>query len=411
MVTTEDKKIIQGLAERYMQIASDEKNKERVQRIRKTNSLGQVRPIVWMDELPWHELNANGVLSLQCTGDLAKEMEQSFRRTLFRWEYFQADMVVEGCYNIHKSYGVTDTGAHVSEKTIVKDEENYIISHSYEDVLDTDEKLDALKAPIVTANPEIDKKRVETAEELLDGIMPVKLRGHSIYHAPWDWISRLRGIETIFVDIMERPEFIHKTIRIFTDFYLSQWKQMESLKLFDSQALNLHCTPALCDDLPQYDANEGSKMKDVWFRGMAQLFGAVSKQVHEEFDIEYMKPVMEMCKISYYGCCEPLDDRIDILKKIPNMRKIGVTPWADINACAEQIGKDYVLSHKPNPANVAVNANAQVIKDEASKTIEACIQHGCPYDIVLKDVSTVSYKVQNLVTWNRVVQETLDKFY
>ena len=411
MITSEDKKIVQGLAKQYLEIANDDKIKERIQRIRKTNSLEHVRPIVWMDELPWHELNADGSLDIQCTGEIAKEMELFFKRTLFRWKHFQADMVVDNWYNIHKSFSFSDIGVNALETTIIKDKANNIISHSYIDVLDTDEKLDALKSPIVTVDPQLDQSRIETAEELLDGLIPVKLRGHSIYHAPWDLISRFRGVEAIFIDIMERPEFIHKTIRIFTDFYYSQWKQMESQGLFDSQVLTIHCTPALCNDLPDCNEKEGSKMKDVWFRGMAQLFGAVSKQVHEEFDINYMKPIMEQCKIVYYGCCEPLDDRMDMLMKIPNMRKIGVTPWADVNKSAEQIGKNYVLSHKPNPANVAILSNEDVIKSEVTKTIEACMKHGCPCDIVLKDVSTVSYNVQNLITWNKVVQETLDKYY
>ena len=37
--------------------------------------------------------------------------------------------------------------------------------------------------------------------------------------------------------------------------------------------------------------------------------------------------------------------------------------------------------------------------------------YGCPYEFVLKDISTVSNKPQNIVNWNKVVQETIDSYY
>ena len=186
---------------------------------------------------------------------------------------------------------------------------------------------------------------------------------------------------------------------------------MEAAGLIESNLLDIHCTPAYCDDLPEGDELTGSKLKDAWFRGTAQLFGSISPKMHEEFDLQYMKRAMDLCGIVYYGCCEALDTRIDLLKKIPNMRKIGASTWANVRSCAEQIAGDYVLSQKPNPAFVAGRADEQVIRDETVKTVEACLKHNCPYDIVLKDISTVSYNINNLVTWNRAVQETLDRFY
>jgi len=411
MVTKKDKTIIRELAERYKQMAEDPKCLERAQRIRKTNSLDPVRPIVWIEELPWHELNIDGALDLHCEMPLARDMELFFRKTQLKWKYFQADMVVEDVFYIQKACETSGTGAVVSEETVAIDSANHIISHHYNDVLDTEEKLYALKPPVVTANPEQDRRNVETAGELLDGILPVKLRGHPIYHAPWDVISRLRGVEPILIDLADRPEFMHKTIALFTDFYISRWKQMEAAGLMESNLLDVHCTPAYCDDLPEGDQQNGSKLKDVWFRGTAQLFGSISPQMHEEFDLQYMKRAMELCGPVYYGCCEALDTRIDLLKKIPNMRKIGASTWADVRSCAEQIAGNYVLSQKPNPAFVAGQADEHVIGNETAKTVEACLKYRCPYDIVLKDISTVSYNINNLVTWNKVVQQTLDRYY
>ena len=119
---------------------------------------------------------------------------------------------------------------------------------------------------------------------------------------------------------------------------------------------------------------------------------------------------MEKCGLSYYGCCEPLDRFIPYLKKISNMRKIGVTPWANVLSCAEQIGGDYVLARKPNPANAA-RFDRETVAKEITETIEAAIPNKCPYEFVLKDISTVNNTPQNLIAWTKTVIEVIDKYY
>ena len=144
---------------------------------------------------------------------------------------------------------------------------------------------------------------------------------------------------------------------------------------------------------------------------MAQTFGVISPAMFEEFEINYLLSVAERFTYTYYGCCEPLDDKICVLKKIPNLRKIGCSPWANVEKCAEQIGGDYVLSRKPNPAHVAISTDPDLIRRETEETVKACIKYGCPYDIVLKDISTVSGKPENLILWAQTVSDVLDKYY
>jgi hypothetical protein len=108
----------------------------------------------------------------------------------------------------------------------------------------------------------------------------------------------------------------------------------------------------------------------------------------------------------YYGCCEPLDKKMDIVMTLPNLRKIGVTPWADVNVAAEAIGRKYVLSSKPNPASVAVDRlDSDGLRKEIGAILAACRRHGCPCDIVLKDISTCNGRPENIFEWERIVME------
>ena len=113
----------------------------------------------------------------------------------------------------------------------------------------------------------------------------------------------------------------------------------------------------------------------------------------------------------YYDLIDRPEFMHSIIKKIPNLRKIGVSSWANERSSAEQIGKEYVYSRKPNPANVAVKADPDIIRAELEATYEVCRDNNCVWDYVLKDISTVGYDINNLTVWNRTVKETLDKYY
>jgi hypothetical protein len=185
---------------------------------------------------------------------------------------------------------------------------------------------------------------------------------------------------------------------------------MEKLGLLDARDPYLHCTPALAAELES--AQEPYQFKNLWFRTMAQMFSEVNPSMLDEFDLQYSQPFADKCALTYYGCCEPLEKSIPYLKKrFKNLRKIGVSPWANEESSAEQIGGGYVYARKPNPANVALQTNPEVVRAEAKKTIEICLKYNTPYEMVLKDISTVSYKPQNLIVWAKTVMETLDEYY
>jgi len=407
-----DKTIVRELAKQVRDLAANDLNRQRINRIRDMHKLKPVRPPVWIDEIPWNEMDINGELALRCDSKESREMEQFFRRILFRWKYFQVDMVVEGTYFVSKAFTDSGIGIDIQEQTRANTRGGDIISHHYDDQLDTEEKIDTLLIPRIKACPETDQQNLEYAQEILNGIMPVKLRGIFIYHAPWDRIARYRGVEHCLIDMMDRPELIHKTIAKFTEISLARMEQCEKQNLLDYNVPNLHCTPPYCDDLPAPDYGGAQvRLKDTWFRAMAQLFSAASPAMLDEFDLAYMKPLMAKCALGYYGCCEPLDKAIPYLKKIPNLRKIGVSPWANVRSSAEQIGGNYVFARKPNPAAVAIMLNPEVVEKETIETIEACQENKCPYELVLKDISTVGGKPENLINWANTVMATIDRYY
>ena len=97
---------------------------------------------------------------------------------------------------------------------------------------------------------------------------------------------------------------------------------------------------------------------------------------------------------------------MDIVQTIPNLRKVSVTPWADVSVAAEAIGKKYVLSSKPNPASVAADRlDHKQLRKEIKTILDACRRNGCSCDLVLKDISTCNGRPQNIFEWEQVVME------
>jgi len=66
MVTAGDKAIVRELAKQVKDLAGDEVNKKRIARSRAMHSLKPGRPLVWIDEIPWHEMDIDGALALRC---------------------------------------------------------------------------------------------------------------------------------------------------------------------------------------------------------------------------------------------------------------------------------------------------------------------------------------------------------
>jgi hypothetical protein len=83
------------------------------------------------------------------------------------------------------------------------------------------------------------------------------------------------------------------------------------------------------DQLPQPDFNGQVRTVDMWGFAESQETVAISPDMFEEFVFPYQLPLLERFGLNCYGCCEPLDKRWHIVKQLPRLPRISVSPWAD----------------------------------------------------------------------------------
>lgn len=412
-IREKDKQTLRQLAERYSEIAHLDIQQERIERYYKTNAMEDVRPVVLIDEVPWGEIRDESLTNV-CARELGW-LEGAMRRALYQWEHFQVDLVVSPVFHVGKRTRQTKgIGIQVQERVIKGDTGAYISAHAYTDQLKTEDDLAKLQEPEIVYDKEASEQALAMANEVFDGLMDVKLvAGGGLGYSIWDRIAMFRGVDALLMDLAMRPDFMHKTARRFMEIAQSGFRQREKLELLSSDNLLLHCTPACTRDLPADDFNDHVRPKDVWGRAAAQIFGSVSPDMHDEFDLAYNEELFKDCGLVYYGCCEPMDGKIDILRKrFKNLRKISITPWADPKRAAENIGSDYVLAAKPNPAFVAMSKfNPKPVEEEIAGYCEACKEHGTTLEFVMKDISTIGNNPQNLTQWAAVVKAVIDKYY
>lgn len=403
----QDYRVLQELGRQVAEIAALPIQQEKKDLWTANNDLHPIRPMVYIDQLPWHELNTTEEMQLACEDPFLQTVEHSLRALLYRWRHFPCDMVVENRLDLPMTVQGLDYGIHIREEIRQTDAENDIVSHKYEDQLSNEDGLNALHPDRITVDRALDARHLDVCSEIFDGILPVRLSGVQIHAGLWDRIAQMRPAESILWDIADRPEFIEQIVQKFVELTNAAIDQCEELGLLDPQLQYVHCTGAYTDQLPTDGMEDGrAKARNVWAFGMAQLLSTVSPAMHEEFEIDLVRPLYERFGLLYYGCCEPLQDKIDIIRKIRNVRKISVSPWAGIEKSADQIAGDYVFSCKSNPAFIcAGDFSEDSIRKQLSAAREACLRTGTPLEIILKDVSSLRGHLDYVDRWEQIAME------
>jgi hypothetical protein len=410
MTSRSDIEVVRELAARVAEIAALPVQEETRALWRKLNALSPERPMVMIDQVCWNELEPVGGLSCVCCDPDCRWHEQQLRRVLFQWEHFPVDMVVEPFVLVRKAVSQTGFGVRVQEEVAVTDEANAVRGHHYENQFARDEDLEKVRMPVVSHDQAETQRRLGLAHELYDGLLEVRPWGKDPgCMSLWDPISTWMSVEDALFAMVDRPGFMHALVGRMTDGYLSMLDQLEEQGLLCGPQSLIHCTGAWSDELPAqgYDPDR-PRTKDLWVAGLAQMLDTVSPAMFREFEVDHYRRIAERFALVYYGCCDALDDRMDEVRRLPNVRKVSMSPWADVRRGAQAVGGEMVFSRKPNPAFLAgTGFDADYVRADLSETRAACDEQGCPLEYILKDLSTVRYEPDRLFDWARVAMDVV----
>ncbi|HJN17893.1 MAG TPA: hypothetical protein QGH10_20505 [Armatimonadota bacterium] len=404
-----DRQILRDLAKQVAGIAADPVQDEKRELWRKLNALEPVRPLVLIGPDTWHEMGHE--IPRECEDDWARGQEWGLRLAIWFWENMPDDRINSGV--VHSPIQAWDTGYGIEVDHTRPD--HIFGAAMYNSVLDDDadpEKIIAM--PEVSVDWDATEQTYERLSELYDGIMPVEktgLLGH--WFAIMDDLIQWRSIEQVYIDMLDRPEWVHSWMNRLTDWHISRLDQHEELGTLALNNKGTNVGPGgsgYTDLLPQPDLNGGPvRTVDQWGFATTQIFSEVSPEMHDEFAVTYEKRFLDRFGLSGYGCCEPLDDKVDILRKIPNLRRVSMSPWVDCAKGAEALGTDYIFSWKPNPAILGmVTWNEQLVRDQVRECLEKT--RGCRVEMLMKDLHTCRGETWRMFEWVRIAMELAEEY-
>lgn len=410
-VSKEDKRILRDLALKKAEIASLDVQKEKIGMWKKLNSLKNVRPMVWICEIPWYEFDSDDQLKNVTKTDFSRFLETRLRRTIYQWEHMRADMVVEPALPCYLIINDSNFGITAEKRMTTESSGSDIISKEFIPLIKDDDDIEKIKNPVITIDKVSTDKMYQSMCDIFNGILHVEKKGiPGMDISLWDELVQLTGVQNALMDLAARPGFIHKILKRMLDVMLKRLEIYENNNFLASNNGNYRVGSGglgFTDELPGEDKNKDAvRAQDMWVGGTAQIFSAVSPAMHEEFALQYEIPYMSKFGFTYYGCCEPLHKKIDILRKIPNLRKVSMSPWADLEEGAEKIGKDFVFSWKPNPAIFADdNWDIDIIRKSFLKELNKI--KDCNVEIIMKDISTVRHQPNRLEEWAKISIEAV----
>ncbi len=409
-----DTEVLRTLASELAEIASLPVHQQKACLWQKLNDLQSARPMVWINEICWHEMDVDGELTLATEHPWAQDQERELRRTLYQWRHLPGDMIVDDFLACPLAAHSTDFGIIEDVEVVRTDDSSDIVSRHFNVQIRDLEDLEKIKMPVVTHNEAATEFRYQAMCRVYDGIMPVKRVGQThIWFTPWDYLIRWWGIEKAMMDFIERPELVHAAVDRMVDAWMVELDQFESMNLLALDANNTRIGSGgygYTNELPgePFDPDH-VRAKNMWGCSNAQIFSEVSPQMHWDFAVEHDLRWLERWGLTYYGCCEPLDRKIDILRRIPNLRKISVSPWCDTARVVDGIGTDYVMSRKPSPASFAESVwQPKRARSDLRTFLEQA--RGCHVELIMKDISTVSYQPQRLWEWAEIAMEVAEEY-
>ena len=402
---------LRELARQVAEIAAHPAQKERRELWRRHNSLRGGRPMVLVSPLCWKELISESVYVTADNSEL-RPIETYLRHLIFCWNSIPDDKVTEAVLPIPwvvkwtKDWGVAmervDSGVPGG-------------AYRWKAAIHDPSDFDKVTYPEFELDRPASVTMREQMEALFGDILPIRQAGCSWPNGDiTNWIVTsltqdicfLRGDEQVMMDLIDNPAFIHKALTFMADGYIKRIQLMEREGMLALNSCGDYVGSAslgYTDELPAQGFDAGHvRLKDIWGYVEAQGLPSLSPAMFEEFILPHAKRILELFGLGYYGCCEPLHDKVRLLKQIANLRKISISPWADAGKAADESGDDCILCVKPNP-EILLGESFDL--GRCRKTLASLLgaTRGRTCEIVLKDIMTVHRQPWRLTQWTEMV--------
>jgi hypothetical protein len=272
----------------------------------------------------------------------------------------------------------------------------------YDPPLKEESDIERIRPPRYRHDADATRQELERMDDLLGDLLPVREVCAVPGPGAWlhGWATELRGVEQLLVDLMDRPRWVHRLMRTLMEGFLGVMDQFEQAGVLTLNNVGLMA----CDDLPGPAFDPARvRLRNLWGRGESQEFHGVSPAQHEEFLLRYQKPILERFGLTFYGCCEDLTNKIDLILSIPNLRRFVCSAWTDLGRLAEAVGDRYAIEWRQRATDVVFAADLADVRKHLEHGLT--LARGCCIMVVLQELETVANNRRRLPEWAALAKE------
>jgi len=409
-VSTDERETLRELAGKWMELASLPAMAERRHLWTALNDLHAERPMVLFETLYLEDYVAEEELA--CQDPFLRDVERRLRWTIRHAEEVGDDLVVEPFWRVYweierSDYGVDICSAHA------EDMQGGHVGYAFQHPIRTPDDISRLHPRTCRVHRARTRQRAEKLQSCFGDILPVVLHGTGRFHAGLTQdLYKLISNANLLTWIYDAPQALHDVMAVLRDDRLAffDWLEREGLLGFNHTGWELvgSGSPGYTSALPQAGCAGAVRLRDLWVWMESQETSMVSPAMFEEFFLPYMAAVCGRFGFTYYGCCEPLHDRWGHIRRaIPNVRAVSISPWSNLHAMAERLGKDYVYSRKPKPWPISgENADWDALRQDVDDTLAAA--RNCNLAFVYRDVYRIGRDRNRLSQWVRMVRSRMN---
>ena len=436
-ISLPDRTILRDLARQLQEIAARPIETEKRTLWTAHNDLKATRPVIFCDpENGWNEIITDD--KILCSGTLAQDWEMTLRKEICWATEMKDDKVVDAVFNIPYTATESDWGMH---EQIIGGGGGH--AYRWDPPLKDYADIGKLKFPTISVDKEATQAMLDLAHEVFHPFLDVRPNHKWWWTLGMTWILvKLRGLDQLMYDMYDEPDELHKVMTILRDGTLAKLDFLEKNGLLSSNTGNNYVgsggfgfteqlpgalfsseSPIAFNERGPLGASDKSDLpvasnknfmsgtphqsvllKNMWGFAESQETVGVSPEMFAEFVFPYQLPILERFGMNCYGCCEPVNARWKTLKTIPNLRRVSVSPWADVDAMAEALGDGYIFSSKPNPAYLAIS---EMDEAHARKSLRDLIRRTRDnhVEIIMKDNNTLGKNPNNAFNWCRIAKE------
>jgi hypothetical protein len=409
-----DRDILRDLARRLRGHADSPVMGERKRQWTALHDLHPVRPMILFETA-----SVAGFVDpaeLQCSDPFLRAVERNMRDTVRHADEVGDDIVVEPWFRlawriVFPSFGVT-----IEQKPALMADNEASLGYTFNFPLRTPADVALLRPRRFGVDRDGTLKAAARLQDLFGDLLPTRVGnydffspdsgddgfcGNFFFGLAWQ-VYRFIGNDGLLYWVYDAPDAIRALMAYMERDRSELFRFMEREGLLVPNTDTQMAGPrayGYVSGLPGPDHVGPVRLKDVWGWAESQETINISPAMFKEFVLPHIAALSDLFGLVYYGCCEPVHDRLDlIMAAIPNLRSVSVSGWSDLERVAEMLGARYVYSRKPTPALLSgANPPWDLARKDMERTYRAA-KNGC-VELLFRDLYSVNRERGRIAAW------------